>query len=66
MPREVHLFGIYLPSLLLALVATMPIYWLLDSVFARLGVYRWVWHTDLFRLSLFVVMFGALGLHIYR
>lgn len=66
MPREVDLSGVYVPSLLVAFVVVLPLFWLLDGVLARAGAYRWVWHIDLFRLCLFVVMFGVLGLYWYR
>src|SRR5579871_1410048 len=56
-PRELDIAGIYVPSLLIALIVTLPVYWLLDGVIARAGLYKWTWHVDLFRLCLFVVMF---------
>jgi hypothetical protein len=66
MPRELDVLGVYVPSLLVALIVTMPIYWLLDGALARAGLYRWVWHIDLFRMCLFIIMFGALGIYLYR
>ncbi len=65
MPRELDVAGVYFPSLLLALFITMPVYWVVDGMLARLGCYRWVWHIDLFRLCLFIIMFGGLGLYLY-
>ncbi|HEY0197538.1 MAG TPA: DUF1656 domain-containing protein [Rhodanobacter sp.] len=35
---------------------------LLDMLVGRLGLYRRVWHPSLFRLALFVCLFGAAGL----
>jgi len=66
MPRELDLMGVYFPSLLVALLILLPVYWVLDGVLAKVGLYRWVWHADLFRLSLFVVMFGTAGIYLYR
>jgi hypothetical protein len=66
MPRELDILGIYVPSLLVALIVMMPVYWVLDGVLARTGFYRWVWHIDLFRMCLFIVLFGLLGLYFYR
>ena len=66
MPREIALMGIYFPSLLAAFVITMPVYWIIDGLLAKAGLYGWVWHVDLFRFSLFVVMFGSLGARLYR
>jgi hypothetical protein len=66
MPRELTLFGIFFPSLLVAFLIVIPLYWLLDGMLARTGFYTQVWHIGLFRLALFVIMFGALGLYFYR
>jgi len=66
MPRELDLLGIYVPSLLVALVVTMIVYWPLDGLLARAGLYRWVWHIDLFRTCLFIIMFGSFGIYLYR
>ena len=60
------MMGIYFPSLLVALLFTMPVYWTIDGLLAKAGLYRWVWHIDMFRLSLFIVMFGCIGLYMYR
>ena len=55
-----------MPSLLLALICIVPIYTMLDRMLARYGIYRWVWHVDLFRVCLFIVMFAALGNVLYQ
>ena len=36
MPREVALFGLYLPSLTLLFLLTLPLAWALDRLFACL------------------------------
>ena len=66
MPREIELAGFYMPSLLPLFVAAAAVLWLLDSLLGRFGVYSRVWHPPLFRLSLFVCLFGAPALLIYR
>jgi len=66
MPRELDLLGVYVPSLLAVLLLSVALFWVLDGVIARSGVYRWVWHIDLFRLALFVIMFATLGNCLYR
>jgi len=66
MPRELDVSGVYLPSLLLILLVTLPVFWALDRVLAKNDVYRWIWHIDLCRLALFVILFGTLGLWFYR
>jgi hypothetical protein len=66
MPRELDLLGLYVPSLLVLFVGSMPVYWLLDGALAHAGCYRHVWHIDLFRLCLFVILFGSVGLYLFR
>jgi protein AaeX len=66
MPREVDVLGVYFPSLLIAFLGVVPVFLLLDGVLARLGCYRWVWHIDVFRLSLFLALFCSVGLYWYR
>ncbi|HZZ83200.1 MAG TPA: DUF1656 domain-containing protein [Anaeromyxobacteraceae bacterium] len=66
MPRELELFGLLFPTLLLAFHVAAAAFWLLDRALARAGLYRFVWHPGLFRVSLLVALFGALGLAIHR
>ncbi|MGH8505519.1 MAG: DUF1656 domain-containing protein [Stenotrophobium sp.] len=66
MPREFALAGIYFPTLLALFVGAAAIYWLLDGLLARWGLYRYVWHPPLFRFALFVCLFGSVGLLVYR
>jgi hypothetical protein len=59
MRYEIDLFGVILPSLLLwAIVAYILT---LDSrtIFARVGLYRHVWHRVLFDLSAYVCLLGG-------
>ncbi|GAC1620104.1 MAG: DUF1656 domain-containing protein [Nevskia sp.] len=65
MPREIELLGFYLPTLLPLFLLAIGLQWGLDTLLARLGVYSRVWHPSLFRFSLFVCLFGALGLALY-
>jgi hypothetical protein len=66
MPRDLAIFDVYVPTLLLALLASGALAWLLDRGCARVGLYGLVWHPALFRMSLFACIFGGLGLAIYR
>nr|WP_170845274.1 DUF1656 domain-containing protein [Chitinasiproducens palmae] len=63
--RESVLFGVYVPTLLLAFIAAAGLSWVLDRILTRVGAYRYLWHPSLFRLSLFACVFGVLGLSIY-
>jgi hypothetical protein len=66
MSRDFTFFGIYVPSLLILLFASIPLSWLVDRLILWLGVYRLVWHPQLFRVSFFICIFGGLGLLVYR
>ncbi|SNR80492.1 Protein of unknown function [Methylobacillus rhizosphaerae] len=65
MPREIALLDALMPTLILAFIAALLLYWLLDKVLVWLGVYQFIWYRALFRLSLFSCLFCALGLLIY-
>ena len=62
MPREIALLDVLFPSLLPVFLASIFLQVALDKVMVWCGVYRYVWHPPLFRLSCFVCIFGASGL----
>jgi uncharacterized membrane protein len=66
MPREFALLDALVPTLFLAFLVSIVIQTLLDRIMGRYGVYRHVWHPPLFRLSVFVCIFGTCGLLILR
>jgi hypothetical protein len=57
MPREIAIYGVLLPSLLPIFVGSALLYWVLDTLLARYGAYRRLWHPALVRLSLFIGLF---------
>ena len=59
MQRELSIGGA-LVSPLLPIVATIPVFWLVDTLLQRFGCYRWIWHPALIRLALFVILFSLL------
>ncbi|TBR36575.1 MULTISPECIES: DUF1656 domain-containing protein [Dyella] len=66
MPREIALADAFVPGLLLVFVACLLMLWVVDTIVGRFGLYRFVWHPPLFRLAIFVCMFGAAGLLLFR
>ncbi len=54
-----------MPGLFVLFVASLFLLWLLDWLAGRFGLYRLVWHPPLFRLSLFVCVFGVLALFLF-
>lgn len=66
MPREVAVLDTCMPAIVLLFVTGTLLTWLLDRAIAYTGLYRVVWHPNLFRASLLVCVCGALGLAVYR
>lgn len=66
MPREFAFLDALVPTLFLAFLLSVVLQSLLDRIIALLGVYRFVWHPPLFRLSFFFCIFGACGLLVLR
>lgn len=56
MPREIALFSVLMPTLLLVVIAVSLLFVGLDLLLSRWGVYRQVWHPALFRAALFVAL----------
>ncbi|GAB7564220.1 DUF1656 domain-containing protein [Methylobacillus methanolivorans] len=65
MPREIAFLDALMPTLVLAFVAALILYWLLDKTLGWLGAYQYIWYRALFRLGLFTCLFCTLGLLIY-
>jgi protein AaeX len=66
MPREVAVLDAYVPAIVLMFIAGAVLTWMLDRAIAYTGLYRVVWHPNLFRASLLVCVCGVLGLAVYR
>ena len=66
MPRELAIFGIYVPTLLPLLAVVGAVHWSLDGLLARVGFYQYVWHPSLFRLCSFVAIYGLAGWFVYH
>jgi hypothetical protein len=58
---EISLDGLYLPPLLLLVLAALAVARVLNLALAKTGLYRFVWHPALFDLSLFVIVLGTLA-----
>ncbi|MBB5357123.1 hypothetical protein HDE76_000305 [Rhodanobacter sp. ANJX3] len=65
MPREIALGDALVPGLLLLFVFSLALLWLIDWLAGRFGLYRLVWHPPVFRLALFVCVFGGLALLLF-
>lgn len=65
MPREIALGDALVPSILLVYLGCLLVLWVIDTIVGRFGLYRFVWHPSLFRVAVFFVLFGAVGLLLY-
>ena len=66
MPREIAFGDALVPGLLFVFLACMLLLWLVDALVGRFGLYRYVWHPPLFRIALFICMFGTAGLLLFH
>ncbi|HEY9132614.1 MAG TPA: DUF1656 domain-containing protein [Dyella sp.] len=62
MPREIAIGGALIPGLLPIFLGCAVLLWSIDFIVGRFDLYRYVWHPPLFRVALFVCLFGAAGL----
>jgi len=66
MPREIAFHGVYMPTMTLMFLLAAGVTWAVDRLLSSLDVYRFFWHPALLRLCLFVCIFGAMALTVYR
>jgi hypothetical protein len=66
MPREIAFHGVYMPTMTLMFLLAAGVTWALDRFLSSVDVYRFFWHPALLRLCLFVCIFGAMALTVYR
>ncbi|MHB0853174.1 DUF1656 domain-containing protein [Stutzerimonas nitrititolerans] len=60
MTGHLNIYGVYVPMLLVAMLAAYLVKSLLGTLLQRLGFYRWAWHPPLFNLALYVMVLGVL------
>lgn len=65
MPREIALGDAFVPGMMVLFVLCLGLLWLLDWLAGRYGIYRLVWQPPLFRLALFVCVFGSIALLLF-
>lgn len=56
---EFDLYGIFFPAVLVPMLVAFVLTGLLRWIFARAGLYRYVWHRSLFNFSLYLILLGA-------
>jgi hypothetical protein len=60
MLTEVSIGGVLVSPLIPCLFVTIPIFWLVDKLLRLFACYRFVWHADLVRIALSVIIFSLL------
>ncbi|MBA1190932.1 DUF1656 domain-containing protein [Pseudomonas entomophila] len=56
---DVDISGVFLPTLLVMMIATYLLFLGVHAVLVRLGFYRLVWHRALFNVALYAVLLGT-------
>lgn len=59
MPGEISIYGVFIPSLLVWMLAAFIITSAARAVLVRVGFYRLVWHRSLFNLALYAIVLGG-------
>jgi lysylphosphatidylglycerol synthetase-like protein (DUF2156 family) len=57
---EFNFNGVFIPTLMLLMLAAFVVFLGLQLLLLRAGVYRRVWHPPLFSFALYVLVLGAL------
>jgi hypothetical protein len=66
LPREIDFFGVLLPGVLPVFLISALLQLVLDAALSYVGAYRSSWHPALVRLCMFVCIFSALLVTLYR
>lgn len=66
MLTDMSLLSLRVPGLLIAFLGYGVVFWVIDGMLARTGLYRSVWHPALLRVSLFVGLFSGAALLLGR
>ncbi len=66
MTGHLNLYGVYVPVLLVTMLAAYGLKSLLAALLQRVGFNRWVWHPPLFNLALYIIVLGALFYFVAR
>ena len=59
MPGEISIYGVFIPSLLVWMLAAFILTSAARAVLVRVGFYRLVWHRSLFNLALYAIVLGG-------
>ncbi len=59
MKYDLNVYGVFVPSLLVALAVTYGLASLSSRLLRRAGLYRFVWHSALFDVAVFICLLAG-------
>jgi hypothetical protein len=57
---EIGLYGVFVPTLMVLMLAAFLLFLGLHLLLLKTGLYRHVWHPPLFNFALYILVLGAL------
>jgi hypothetical protein len=63
---EIDVYGVFLPSVLVLMLVSYLLCQIITRVFARVGLYRFVWHRSIFDLAIYVLVLGVVVIVSHR
>ena len=63
---EVDIYGVFLPAVLVLMLVSYMFCLVVTRVFARVGLYRFVWHRSIFDLAIYVIVLGIVVIVSHR
>jgi hypothetical protein len=63
---EIDIYGVYLPAVLVLMLVSYLFCLIVTRVFARVGLYRFIWHRSIFDLAIYVIVLGIVVIVSHR
>lgn len=63
---EIDIYGVFLPAVLILMLVSYLLCLVLTRVFARVGLYRFIWHRSIFDLAIYVIVLGIVVIVSHR
>jgi hypothetical protein len=63
---EIDIYGVFLPAVLVLMLVSYLFCLVITRVFARVGLYRFVWHRSIFDLAIYVILLGIVVIVSHR
>jgi hypothetical protein len=63
---EIDIYGVFLPAVLILMLVSYLLCQIVTRVFARVGLYRFVWHRSIFDLAIYVIVLGIVVIVSHR